>query len=377
MPNLSGNFFRHALLFLLCTIAANAAPIDDAADLATQQAQEKMELEEMKQEINNIKGTMQQGIQGMEQLRQQVNQQRAKIQEVHLIAKESVHELCPGVYATALTFNGQTPGPIIRLAEGDQVKIVLHNQMKTPTSLYFHGMTLPYAVDGLPRKEAGLVAPGETFAYQFVATVPGTYWYHPQAPNLDQLARGLYGAIVVEPSSMPKTYERDQVLVIGQFQAQDRQISAQEQKAARESATKAIKQSPNAEASGATMQTVNYFTINGKCAPANKPIEVKNGERIRFRFINASQQTVPLFISGHKFEIVATNGSESLEPHVSRDSFTMFPGDRYDLELITDNPGTWSLSSMLPVQNSNNGRFPGGLATVIKYIDQPSEKSSP
>jgi hypothetical protein len=114
---------------------------------------------------------------------------------------------------------------------------------------------------------------------------------------------------------------------------------------------------------------VTYFTINGKSAPAIPPLEVHKGERIRLRVINASQQVCPLHLSGHKFEVISTNGSDGLEPHVSRDTVAVQPGDRFDLEFSADNPGNWSLSSILAGQTSNNGKFPGGIACVLRYVN--------
>lgn len=334
-------FLGFALLItisaLISSPAITAAVIDDAADLATQQAQEKQELREMRQEMGDIKSTMSEGVQGMEQLRQRLQQTKAAAAaaEIHLIARENAWEVAPGASTTSLTYNGQQPGPTIRVKEGEAVRIVLHNQLKTPTSIYFHGMTLPHNVGGLPRKDGGLVAPGQTYAFNFVAPAPGTYWYHPQVVHSDQFGKGLYGVIVVEPSRNAKTYERDFVLVLGQT----------------------------------PVRAATYYTVNGKSAPAIPPIEVRNGERVRLRLINASATATPVFLSGHRFEVVSMNGGDGLEPHVTRDTLTLQPGDRYDVEFTANNPGVWSLASVLPSQTNNEGKCPGGIAVVVRYPD--------
>jgi FtsP/CotA-like multicopper oxidase with cupredoxin domain len=316
--------------------AITAAVIDDAADLATQQAQERMELQEMRQEIGNIKGTMTEATQGMDQLRNHVNEQQraARATEVHLIAKEGTWEVAPGVSTSAFTYNGQEPGPVVRVREGENVRIVLHNQLKTPTSLYFHGMNLPHTIGGLPRKEAGLVSAGQTYTFSFVAGQPGTYWYHPQVMHGDQMGKGLYGVIVVEPRQQ-RSYDKDVVLVLGQTTVGPK---------------------------GTT-----YFTVNGKSAPAIPPIEVQNGERVRLRILNASTAACPLFMTGHRFEVINANGGDGLEPKVTRDTLTLQPGDRYDIDFTANNPGVWSLASMLPAQTNNDGKFPGGIAVVVRY----------
>ncbi len=321
---------------------AFGAIIDDTADLPSQQAQEKLELEEMKGEMNDIKSTMGQAARSAEQLQARLS--GGQIQEIYLLVKESTIELTPGVTSSALTYNAQVPGPVLRLKEGAAARIVLHNQTKQPTSLCLHGLLLPQSVAGLPRQGAGLVNPGETFVFQFVAPRAGTYWYHPQVPQSDQTARGLFGAIVVEPAGA-RTYERDFVLVLAQSTV-----------------------SPKAgTTAGAPRGSSTYFTINGKSAPSIAPLELASGERVRLRIINAGQQSCPLFLSGHHFEVVATNGSDALEPHASRDTLCVQPGDRYDLEFVADNPGVWSLASIIPAQTNNDGKFPGGMAMVVRY----------
>jgi FtsP/CotA-like multicopper oxidase with cupredoxin domain len=147
--------------------------------------------------------------------------------------------------------------------------------------------------------------------------------------------------VVVEPAAAPKTYEKDVVLVLG-----DTTVPAK------------------------TGGRTTYYTVNGKSAPAIPPIEVHNGERIRLRLVNVADVAFPLHLSGHKLDVVSTNGSSSIEPHVTRDTITLQPGDRYDVELTANNPGVWSLSSVLPSQTSNNGKFPGGIAVVVRYPDE-------
>lgn len=335
---------KHHLIALLAALVLApsgmaATEIDDAADLATQQAQEKQVLEEMRQEMNDITNSLNQGAQGLNLLQQKVQNSKAP-REQYLIAKEANWEIMPGANLNALTYNGQIPGPVIRVKEGEMVRITLTNQLKVPTSLSFHGMALPHSAGGLPRQNEGLVAPGGSYVYQFFAERPGTFWYHPQVPHLDQLPKGMYGAVVVEPTRLPKTYERDFAIIFGECQT---------------------------GAAGAKQSA--YFVTNGKTAAGATPIELKSGERVRLRMINASQSPIPLFLTGHRMEVMSVNGSDSLEPHVMRDTLTLQPGDRVDAEVVANNPGVWSLASLIPSQNLNNGKFPGGIATVVRYLE--------
>jgi FtsP/CotA-like multicopper oxidase with cupredoxin domain len=324
-----------------------AAQIDDAADLHTQQEQEKNELRDMKKQIDDIKSNMQNALKDMSRVQSMVAGEQVK--EFHLQVKETSWEVFPGCYLSACTYNNQLPGPTIRVSEGDQVRLVVHNGLKTTTSLYIQGMLLPHKVDGLPRKGGGLINPGEACAYQFVATQAGTFYYRPQVPHLEQMHRGLLGVIVVEPKSIPRTYERDQVIVLSSANTTD--------------LSKKTAGGQRAAVAG------SLFLANGKSAQALPPLELKQGERMRLRVVNAGTEPCPFSLTGHRLEVVAANGSDGIEPHVSRDTITIHPGERMDLEFTADNPGVWSLSSLSASQCSFNGQFPGGFAMVVRYPD--------
>ena len=342
MPNLQKTLTGIvALLSLFCGSPA-LAQIDDAADLHTQQQQEKDELGDMKRQIDSIKNNMQNSLKEMSRVQNMMT--GSQVKEFHLQAKEANWEVFPGCFHGSLTYNNQTPGPVIRVSEGDQVKIVLHNGLTVPTSLYIQGMTLPHKVDGLPRKGAGLLAAGETFAYQFIAHQPGTYYYRPHVPHLNQMHKGLVGVIIVEPKSIPKTYERDHVIVLTRANGNE------------------------LKRAGATSNT-NVFLVNGKSAQATPPLDLKEGERMRLRVVNASPESCTFSLTGHRMEVVAQNGSDGIEPHIFRDTVTVQCGERVDLEFTADNPGVWSLSSLSASQSTFNGQFPGGFAMVVRYPD--------
>ncbi len=95
--------------------------------------------------------------------------------------------------------NGATPGPTIRAREGDTLVVELTNGLDTPTTLHWHGLHVPFAMDGVPWMVAP-VAPGETFIYQFALQQSGTYWYHPHFDTDRQVDGGLYGAVIVAPA---------------------------------------------------------------------------------------------------------------------------------------------------------------------------------
>ncbi len=359
-----------------CAVSLFISAIPASADLGEmdtlqqEQIKEKSELQDMKGELEDIKSTMSSAANAMGQLKTQLAQPQVK--EFHLIAKEGQWELVPGAIVNALMFNDQLPGPTIRVQEGDAVRVVVHNQLKVPTSLYFHGLILAHDVDGLPRRKSGLVGPGESYAYQFIANRSGTVWYHPQVVHANQVFSGLSGVMIVEPRSAAKSYTRDYTVLIEQWDVPAKDLLPAPKP--KKSAKPGEERSPSANQAPAVVASkvpnmVTLFSINGKTAPAIAPIEVRKGERIRLRVINASRQTCPFYLTGHRFEVIATNGSEAQDIHSRRDVIALQPGDRYDLEFLADNPGVWSLSSLLDEQTMTAGKFPGGMACVVRYVD--------
>lgn len=320
--------------------------------MAAEQAKEREELSKMRSEIRDIKSNMKDALDSMSELQNkavEASKANENAHELHLFAKPAAWELYSGMTADCLTYNGKIPGPPIRVPEGQPVRIVLHNQLKVPTSLVFHGIIVPQSVGGLPKKDGGIVKPGEAYAYQFVPSKAGTFWYHPQVINGDQKTRGMFGAFIVEPRSGPSE-DKDFTVVLSELNLG----------AAAEGTAHPVL--PLKTASAHT-----YYLMNGKAAPAIPPVELRQGERVRLRVINTAQHAIPLYLTGHRFEVASINGSDALEPHVYRDTITLEPSDRVDLSFTADNPGVWSFASEVLDQASNEGKFPGGIACVVRY----------
>lgn len=360
-------------------------------DLAEEQAKEKEELRDMKREVDDINSTVDGAMGQLNELGQKFNnQQNAK--EFHLFARESDWETISGSTVRCLTYNGKIPGPAINVTEGDFVRVVLHNQMKTPTSLQFHGIIVPHSVGGVPRTGAGLVAPGQSFAYQFVAKQPGTFWYHPQIVHPTQKQLGMFGAIVVTPKLRSRPVDKDVTLFFSEIRKTPRAVSENSAASATRKVTgqklaKGTEMEPSPASPADAEPSKSNFTatawtngttppdletdylINGKAAPGIPPIELRKGQRVRFRLINAGQESVPLQFAGHKLEVVSHNGGDRLEPHVVRDTICLNPSDRLDVEFAADNPGVWSLASEVAHQSTHKGKFPGGMACIVRYSE--------
>jgi FtsP/CotA-like multicopper oxidase with cupredoxin domain len=366
-----------ALTLSLCAITPAKAALDDIGDMAQEQAQEKLELEDMRHELKDIKSEVKDAMGAMSELTSGAAAQEAMGQrvpgaqrEIHLFAREANVDVAVAREAEkpatgnagsigsgsgtssgttsgikALTYNGKIPGPEIHVHEGEALKVVLHNNLKTPTSLHFHGLIVPHKIDGLPRAGSAtsqperFLRPEETFIYQVIAHQPGTFFYHPQIIHQDQRFKGMFGALIVHPRLPTRAVNKEMVLFLSKL---DQPGSA-----------------------GAKP----VYLVNDKTAPFIPALEVLNGDRVRLRIINTMDEAVPLHLSGHRLEVTANNGSDPMEPRVVRDTVTVNPSDRLDVEFTANNPGVWSLASELPRQNSNAGKFPGGIALVVRYTE--------
>src|ERR1700737_2732614 len=109
---------------------------------------------------------------------------------------------------TATGINGQVPAPILRWREGDTVTLAVTNRLSEPTSIHWHGIRTPSAMDGVPALSFAGIPPARTFPYRFPVEQSGTYWYHSHSGLQEQ--SGLYGAIVIEPrAGYAQRFDRD------------------------------------------------------------------------------------------------------------------------------------------------------------------------
>lgn len=358
-----------ALSFASLLQPAQALELMDG-DLAEEQAKEKEELRDMKKEMREVNSTIDDAMDQLNELGQKISD-RQNAKEFHLFARESEWETYPGSVVKCLSYNGKIPGPAISVTEGEFVRIVLHNQMKTPTSLQFHGLIAPHSVSGIPRTGSGLIAPNESFIYQFIAKQAGTFWYHPQVVHPTQKQLGLYGAITVNPKMRSRPYDQDITLIFSELRKTPHSGGATTSGAAKSGGTAAAHNfAAVAWTDGASPPQVETdYLINGKPAPHIPAIELRKGQRVRVRLINAGQEAIPLQLGGHKMELVAQNGSDRLEPHVFRDTLTLNPSERVDFDFTADNPGVWSFASESSHQSTRKGKFPGGMACIVRYSE--------
>lgn len=231
------------------------------------------------------------------------------------------------------------PGPEIRVTEGDHVKIIFHNQQKEPHTIHFHGIDNSFKGDGTPGISQKGVEDGETYTYEFVAGQAGTYFYHCHVEPDRHPEMGLYGAFIVEPKEHKVKYAGEFVLMLAE---RDPLLSVAE---GTEAGSYLGTASENEHLNG-EYDTVDrhpkYFTINGKMDGDIPPLKVKKGSKYLIRLINAGSDVHSIHTHGHHFKVVATDGREIPNPLI-KDTISISPGERYDLEFVADNPGAWPL----------------------------------
>jgi plastocyanin len=275
-----------------------------------------------------------------------------QLREFTLTASEFDWELTTDVTVRVWGHNGQMPGPELRVSEGDTVRVTLRNELSVPTTIHWHGINVPNAMDGVAGLNQAPVKPGEEFVYEFTATPAGTRWYHSHTDADLQVPMGLYGALIVEPRGRPATYDRDYVMMLTEWDLEltPGVASGREQRGPRDSTLR-----------GGEMGA-DLFLINGKMHGSIPPLMVAEGERIVLRLIHCGAIPHPIHTHGHSFKIVATDGNPVPEvAQLTKDTVLIGPSERYDLEILADNPGVWMVHCHIEHHMS------GGMMTTLWY----------
>src|SRR6266478_7879053 len=238
--------------------------------------------------------------------------------EYRLTAKPAVVNLTGDSYPnTAVwSYDGSVPGPELRVRQGDPVRIVVSNGLGEDTTVHWHGIRLPNAMDGVPGLTQKPIRPGESFIYEFTPPDAGTFWYHPHADSLQQLGRGLAGALIVEERE-PIAVARDLLWFIEDWRLDDEGRIA-----------------PgfgNRMEAGMSGRIGNTVTVNGRVP---EHVSVKAGERLRLRIVNAMlARILGLRFAEHRPVVVAYDG-QPCDPHpLDGDRLVLGPAMRADLIL--------------------------------------------
>ena len=212
-------------------------------------------------------------------------------------------------------YNGTVPGPLLRFRKGETVRIPVRNGLPADSTVHWHGLRVPNAMDGVPYVTQNPIKPGETFDYEFTVPDSGTFWYHRHQSSYEQVPRGLYGPLIVDEEN-PIEVDQEAVWVLSdaKLEAGGRQV----------------------EDFGRVLDLANegrlgnVVLINGFAAGLERSLKVRSGDRLRLRLINAAASRIfKLVFAGHVVQAIAFDG-QAVTPHPLEEVY-LGPGMRIDL----------------------------------------------
>jgi FtsP/CotA-like multicopper oxidase with cupredoxin domain len=273
-------------------------------------------------------------------------------------------------------FNGQVPGPELRLAAGDTLRATVVNRLPQPLTMHWHGIALRNDMDGVPDVTQPPIATGGSFTYTFTVPHAGTFWYHPHTGV--QLDRGLYGPLIVTPRvpdgvrDLPVLLDDwtdglaenpDQVLArlragaTGSPGSSGHDMSSMQHEMAGMDMGDGMPMSGTHEDTGDV--TYPAYLANGRTPDSPAVYDVRPGQRVRLRLIDAGADTTfQVAAAGSRLTVVATDGYD-VQP-VTVDTLKLAMGERYDVEL------TAPASGVLPVVALADGKK--GQALVVLRV---------
>ncbi|MGA9173696.1 MAG: multicopper oxidase family protein [Thermoactinomyces sp.] len=276
------------------------------------------------------------------------------VKEFTITAKPATWTLKPGLHVDALTYDGTVPGKTIEVTQGDHVKVHLINKMTEPVTIHWHGYPVPNEMDGVANMTQAPIGPNQSFTYDFIAKVPGTYLYHSHYNSSNQMDRGLYGALIVLPKKETVKYDHDYVLILDEWMSSqtkmdmdhsdmnmggmdhsDMKMDQSDMNMGKNSGMNMNQSNMNMDHDEMMKMMYDIYSVNGKTGSAVQPLKVKKGERIRLRLINAGYQTHLLHLQGQKFKVIAEDGNEIANPADIKDQLIPIgASERYDISFV-------------------------------------------
>ena len=236
-----------------------------------------------------------------------------------LQAAEGKLALTRGRQTAVWAYAGQVPGPLLRVKRGENVHVRLDNQLAQPTTLCWHGVRLPNAMDGVAGLTQPPVAPGAGFDYVFTPPDAGLFWYHPHVfpHSAEQIGRGLYGALIVDEPDRPKV-DDDVLLVLDDWSLDAQGVIAAD--------FASLQQARGAGRVGPLV------TVNSKPVPL--ALSARPGARLRLRVLNACAARIALVgFGGAQPTVIAIDGQPSELFRPARDTVPAGPGSRFEVML--------------------------------------------
>ncbi|HTZ90580.1 MAG TPA: multicopper oxidase domain-containing protein [Alloacidobacterium sp.] len=278
----------------------------------------------------------------------------------HIRIEPSTITIGPGVEIKTLTYDGQVPGPLLRLREGVPVTIDVTNSTTENDIVHWHGLAIDSLNDGAMEEGSPMIAAGETHRYSFTPRPAGTRWYHTHTPAYENLSIGTYtgqfGFLLVEGKQQPGDYDQEINLAIHHWEPSFVPMV----ETMRE-------ESANVPLTTGSDVGYKYATVNAHMLGAGEPIRVKQGQRVLIRLLNASAtENVVLALPGHAFKLIAMDGNPVPNPKTV-EVLSLAVAERVDAIVEMNAPGVWVLGSTLEKARQM------GLGVVVEYAGKTGE----
>ncbi len=247
------------------------------------------------------------------------------VKEFHLVAEVVRTEFLPGRVVDAWGYSGSVPGPTIEVNEGDRVRVIFENRLPEMTTVHWHGFEVPIEMDGVPGIGQDPVMPGERFVYEFTIHQHGTFFYHSHFAMQEML--GMIGLFIKHPKEpyRPKV-DRDFGLILQEWALL-----------------------PNNTVPNTLSMEFNWLTLNGKAGPATTPMLVRQGERVRIRFVNLGMDHHPMHLHGNTFYLTGTEAGRVPEAAwTPQNTVLVGVAQARDVEFEAKYVGDWMLHCHLP-----------------------------
>ena len=251
-------------------------------------------------------------------------------------------EASPKHRVQTVAYNGQVPGPLLRMKRGREISVEIRNKSADPEVVHWHGLFLPPDVDGAMEEGAPMIAPGASTRLIFTPDPAGFRWFHTHTFAGNDLRKaqfsGQHGFLMIDSASTPGAYDRE--IFLGLHDWGGRMM-------------------PGAD--GSAMPVYDFSTINGKMLGFGEPVKVKQGERVLMHILNSSPTEVHwIGLAGHAFQVVALDGNDVPQPRTV-EMLRLAPAERVSAIVTMNAPGVWVLGE---VQRHVQA---AGMGLVVEY----------
>ena len=277
--------------------------------------------------------------------------------EFNMTIEEVQIQVAPDLKYQVFAFDGQVPGPLIHVQEGDDVTVHVTNLTSLPHTIHWHGLHQEgsWRSDGVPGVTQQPIEPGDTFTYHWKADRVGTLWYHCHVNVNEHVGiRGMWGPLIVDPKDplpVEKTVTKDVIMMLSTWESE---------------------YADKLGHGGGPHDVADYFSMNAKAFPLTQPLRVKKGDVVRVRFIGAGGGLHSMHSHGHDMLVTHKDGLPLKSPYYA-DTVLVAPGERYDVIINATNFGRFIFHDHIDPHVTNNGKHPGGPITIMEYDGVPMD----